>query len=525
MNMKTLLTMISGILFVLLIGILYSMGILWKQNENIMTDTEIIDTVIDNFLEVAKIPRPSHHEEKISQFLIDFAKNQGLNPVKDDYNNVMFEIPATKGMEKKPLGILQGHMDMVVAVEKGKNFNPLNDSIIAIRDDISGKLTANGTSLGADDGIGLAIIMAVTQNKISHGKLRIIITVNEEDGMTGAFHISSSWLENASFLINIDNEWSNQILVSTAAGDSLNASKKIEYKNAEGNKAIQVEISNLKGGHSGVEIDKGRLNGIIALAKFLKDLNNQGFDYELSSFEGGTASNAIPTDAKVELVINSNNLNNIKKKMEEYCDTLNKTYEKVENEIICTVTEISKIPKIVSSTEKNNLINFLTEVIDGVYTMSKDMEGLVESSSNLGIVKMTPLSESLEIITLIRSSNAEKETEIINQQKNLALTNGFTNKDINIEHSADAWQFDPNSKLVDLAKKIYKKQNKEDVEVVAVHAGVECGTFKKLNKDLDMISIGPDITDGHTIRETLYLNSIPRIWKLLEGILQAYPNI
>ena len=157
--------------------------------------------------------------------------------------------------------------------------------------------------------------------------------------------------------------------------------------------------------------------------------------------------------------------------------------------------------------------------------MSDDMEGLVESSSNLGIVKMTPLYESLEIITDIRSSMAEKETEIINQQKNLALTNGFTNEEINTIHMADAWPFDPDSKLVELAKTIYKNQNKQDVKVVAVHAGLECGTFKKLNKELDMISIGPDIRDGHTTSETLDLNSIPVVWHLLEGILEAYPKV
>ena len=254
---------------------LFAMVLRWKKNEEKQTEHEIIDFVVDNFLQIAKVPRPSHHEEKISQFLMDWATNQGFNPVRDDYNNVMFEIPATKGMEDIPLGILQGHMDMVVAVAKGKDFDPLNDSITVIRDDVSGTLTANGTSLGSDDGIGLAIIMAVAQDKMSHGKLRIIITVDEEDGMTGAFHLSSSWLEGASFLINIDNEWSNQILVSTASGDSTKINKKVEYQNASGNKAIQVEISNLKGGHSGVEIDKGRLNGIIGLAKFLKELNTQ----------------------------------------------------------------------------------------------------------------------------------------------------------------------------------------------------------------------------------------------------------
>ena len=515
------------ILTIISFSILFTGYTIWKkyeekQNVHILTDNEIINTIVDNFLQVAKVPRPSHHEEKISQFLMDYAKSQGLNPLRDNYNNVMYEIPATKGMEDIQLGILQGHMDMVVAVAHDKNFNPLNDSITVIRDDVSGTLTANGTSLGADDGIGLAIIMAVTQGKIPHGQLRIIITVDEEDGMEGAFHVSSSWLEGASFLINIDNEWSNQILVSTAASDSINVNKNIEYKNASGNKAIQVEISNLKGGHSGVEIDKGRLNGIIGLAKFLKDLNKQGIDYELSSFEGGTASNAIPTGAKTILVINSNEKDKIKQKMDDYCATLNETYKKIENEIICTATEINTIPKIVSSTQKNNLINFLTEVIDGVYTMSDDMEGLVESSSNLGIVKMTPLYESLEIIINIRSSSAEKEIEIINHQIKAALTYGFTNEDINKIHMADAWPFDPDNKLVELAKTIYKKQNNQEVEVVAVHAGVECGTFKQLNKELDMISIGPDIKDAHTISETLYLNSIPRVWHLLEGILQAY---
>ena len=223
MNMKIILTMIFSSL--LIIRILYLMS--KKQNKNNMTDAEIIDTVIKNFLEISKIPRPSRHEERISQFLMDFASSQGLNPIRDNYNNVMYEIPATKGMEDKPLGILQAHMDMVVAVENGKDFNPLNDSIIVIRDDVSGTLTANGTSLGADDGIGLGIIMAVTRGKMPHGKLRIIITVGEEDGMTGAFHISSSWLEDATFFINIDNEFSKQLLVSTASGDTLNASKSV----------------------------------------------------------------------------------------------------------------------------------------------------------------------------------------------------------------------------------------------------------------------------------------------------------
>lgn len=191
-----------------------------------MSDSEIVDTVVDNFMLLTAVPRPSHHEEKISAYLMNWAKEQGFSPVQDKVLNVMFDIPATKGMENKPLVILQGHMDMVAVAEDGKQFNPTEDPITVIRNDEEGTLRADGTSLGADDGSGVALIMAAAQGKMAHGPLRAIITVDEEDGMEGAFAVDPSWLDGATYLINIDNEVSNQVLVSTAAGDSVRVTKK-----------------------------------------------------------------------------------------------------------------------------------------------------------------------------------------------------------------------------------------------------------------------------------------------------------
>ena len=249
------------------------------------------------------------------------------------------------------------------------------------------------------------------------------------------------------------------------------------------------------------KIDKGRLNGLICLANFLKQLDEAKVFFELASLEGGTAQNAIPSKANAVLVIEPKDEELIKQKIEEYVAMLNTKYAGIEDEIKFTITEVQNVPQVVSKEERNNVIKFITQIIDGVYTMSDDMEGLVESSSNLGIFKLN--SEGISFTSSIRSSSAGKQNEIIETQIALANECGYK----------------VDSNLLKLAKKVYLEQNGEEIEVVAVHAGLECGTFKVLKPELDMISIGPDITDAHTINETIYLKSIPKVWRLLEGIL------
>ena len=479
-----------------------------------LSDTEIIDIVVDNMMKLAEVPRPSHHEEKISKYLMDWASGQGLDPVCDSVNNVMFDVPATEGMEDRPLVILQGHMDMVAVAEDGRDFDPLNDPITVIRDDENGTLTADGTSLGADDGVGDSIIMAEAQGKMAHGPLRVIITVNEEDGMDGAVNMDPAWLEGAPYLINIDNEQADQVLVSTASADNLTVTRKLTFTAPSGDKALKISISGLKGGHSGVEIDKGRLNGIVGLGLFLKKMDKKGISYELASFDGGAAGNAIPPSAEATVVTSEEGREQIMKMLEEYQGRLNRKYKGIEEGIRCETADIDNVPEVITGKEKIKAIRFITKVITGVYTMSADMEGLVESSSNLGIFRLDP--EGLTAVISVRSSDPEKRKEIIDAQMSLAKKCGYDAEDVKF---ADAWKYDPDSKLTALAQKIYRDQNGEEINVAAVHGGLECGTFKKLEPDLDMISIGPDLKDVHTPNEVLYLNSIPKTWRLLEGIL------
>ena len=486
------------------------------HGEALKKDGEIIDGVMEDFLKLTKVPRPSHHEEKISAFLMDWAREQGLEPVQDKELNVMFDVPATPGYEDRPLGILQGHMDMVVAVAEGKDFDPLEDPITPVMHEDEGTLTADGTSLGADDGIGVALMMAVTEGKMDHGPIRVIITVDEEDGMSGALGLDKAWLEGAEYLINLDNETSTAVLVSTAAGDTVQVSRELTFAEPEGDLALAVKLSGLKGGHSGVEIDKGRLNGLVGLASFLKELKAKGVNYELASLKGGSASNAIPTGAEAAIVIRSGDRQAVEDAAAAFLAEMKETYQGIEDEMELTVSPLAETPRVIPEAEADSALRYITEVIDGVYTWSKDLPGMVESSSNLGLFSLD--ENGLTASGLERSSSPEKEEEILQAQQKLAEACGLT---FARAKTADAWPFDPNSRLLEKAKQVYLEQNGEEIEVQTLHAGLECGTFKALNPDLDMISIGPDLADVHTIKETLYLNSVPRVWCLLEGILTA----
>ena len=478
------------------------------------SDSEIINIVVDNFMALARIPRPSHHEEKVSRYLTDWAVDRGFKAFRDSFNNVRIDVPATEGMENLPTTVLQAHMDMVVAVEKGKDFDPISDPITVIRNDDDGILTADGTSLGADDGSGIALAMAVAEGKMDHGPLRIILTADEEDGLEGAFNLSADWLEGTSYLINLDTEDPDEVLVSTASGHAVRVKKQLAFEEPSGNLAVHVRLYNLKGGHSGMEIDKGRLNSIQGMACFLKELEREGIDCQLASFEGGHVGNAIPSSADAVLVIPSEEKEKLTQTLAAYVDSLNVKYAGIEDDIQYTITEMAELPLVVAMEEKNHLIKFVSEIIDGVYTWSPDIEGLVESSSNLGVASVNP--DGLSMLTNIRSSSPEKETEILEAQLALAEACGYETES---SHMADAWPFDPDSKLLALTKKIYKEQNGKDIRVAALHVGLECGTFKRLKPELDLISIGPDQRDIHSTKETLYLNSIPKVWHLLEGIL------
>ena len=242
-----------------------------------------------------------------------------------------------------------------------------------------------------------------------------------------------------------------------------------------------------------MEIDKGRLNGIVGLGTFLKRLDEEDVAYELASFRGGTAGNAIPPQAEADIVISTGDQDRIRQMLAAYCEELNEQYKGIEADIQCEATEIDGIPKVISGKDKGSEIRLIAETITGIHTMSKDMEGLVESSANLAIFTMEP--EGATVLISVRSSDPGQREKILDAQKKLARECGF---ETTIDSFADAWKYDPDSMLMELAKKVYREQNGEEISVVAAHAGLECGTFKKKNPDLDMISIGPDVKDVHT---------------------------
>lgn len=477
-------------------------------------DQAIIDTVVDNFMLLAAIPHPSHHEERISDFLLEWAEGEGYEAVQDEVNNIIFDVPATAGMEGLPFTGLQVHMDMVCAYAEGSDFDPLTDSIKVIRDDRAGTLTADGTSLGSDDGVGIAIVMGVVQGKMTHGPLRVIITVNEEDGMTGVTNLDAKWLEDLVYLINVDQETSDSLLVSTAAGNTVKVTGKVNARDVSKDTALGIEIKGLKGGHSGVEIDKGRLNGIIGLSDLLKNIADAGIDYELISFSGGTAGNAIPTGAKCVIAVDAADSEAAEAVILAYSDTLAEQYKGIEDGLNVITNKSDASGKALSAADRENTLAFISGVINGVNSWSKDIEGLVESSSNLGLFSADENGISATIVT--RSSSEEMQAYILDTNNKLAEECGFETV---TTKTSDAWPYNPDSKLIPLAQKVYKELNGEEVSTDAVHAGLECGTFAIMNHDLDMISIGPDITDAHTVNETLYLKSIPKTWRWLEGIL------
>ena len=479
-----------------------------------MTDQEIIDCSLELFSLLAAVPHPSLHEEKIAAFLMEWVGEQGISPVRDKVGNIMFEVPATAGMENKPLCALQGHMDMVVAVADGKDFDPENDPIPVVYHEDTRTLTADGTSLGADDGAGCVLIMAAVQGKIAHGPLRILLTVDEEDTMSGAMGMDASWLEGVPCLINLDNEATGEVLVSSAAGDDIFASATAEFSDPEGSLALTAALSGLQGGHSGVEINKGRLNGLIGMGLFLKALDKAGIRWDLASFDGGTASNAIPTGAVCTFVIHVEDREAAEQVAYTYFMELQEQYAGIEDSMAFSLTEAETIPQTVSETLKNNAVRYLTEIIDGVYTMSTEVEGLVESSSNLGIFRLN--RDGLYARSFLRSSSGALELEIRNTQLALAAACGF---EAAWQKTSDAWPVDPGSRMTKLAGEVYSELTGKVIVERAVHAGLECGTFKLLNPAVDMISIGPDIHDPHTVYETLDLDSMVLTWRLLEGIL------
>jgi len=477
-------------------------------------ENSILEGVLAEFKELAKIPRQSQHEKAVSDYLAGWAEKQGFDYIQDQENNIIIEVPATEGHKKGPLTILQGHMDMVCIAEDGEKYDPLTDPIKLIRDKET--LTARGTSLGADNGIGIAMIQyMISSENISHGPLRAIFTVNEEDGFTGAFRINEKYFLDATYLINCDSEAFGEMTESCAGSNRYDFSRANTWVFPKGDLAYELSLSGLRGGHSGIEIGLDHANAIKALGNALGYVSKNGVSIELFAFDGGQALNAIPSFAKAILVIASKDQKVFEELMAAAVNQFERTYAAIEKNYKFTYEKTKFPDKVFSEADGLSFLNFINQIQDGVQTISPFVDDLIESSSNLGLAKIGEASTTLNVMA--RSSEDDLLAKYTQTYQSLGQMAGF---DLKSDLPTPGWAVDPDNSLKDIYAKAYKDYTGKDVRVMAIHAGLECGSFAKKNPELKMISVGPDLAAIHTPNETLYLSSIAPSIKVLAKVFE-----
>lgn len=465
------------------------------------------EKLIKLFYELSNVPRNSTEEDKIADYLCEFAKARNLEYRKDSFNNVLIKKKASNGFENRKAIILQAHTDMVCEKTIDSNHDFKLDPIEIINN--GNILKAKDTTLGADDGIGVAtLLLMLDENEISHPELYCLFTTQEEIGMDGAKNFDYRDIS-ASYLINIDGEEENTAIVGCAGGARLTLEKSVELKRNENQNGYEIIVSGLRGGHSGVDINKGRQNANSIIAQILYKID----DVRISSIVGGTKDNAIPNISRSIFTTNLK-LNNIKEIIEGVKNSLEITDEDKNIEI--NISPLKGDLQVISKEESKLLLNLILNLKQGVIKLSEDKEGLVETSGNVGIINAS--QGKIIIKELIRSSvdSERKNIETINSE--MAKRNGYT---VRKESEYPGWKYNPNSNLEKVYIEAYKLTHEGEIpKVEAIHAGVECGMIFEKMPNLELISIGPDIVDVHTTNETLYLDSCKKILKTLLKMIE-----
>lgn len=463
------------------------------------------------FEELCKIPHGSGNTKQISDYLVSFAKEHGLEYVQDEMNNVVIYKPATEGYEDAPAVILQGHMDMVCEkrpdVDHDFTKDPLN---ISVKD---GYVTANGTTLGGDDGIAVAYGLALLESKdLAHPALEVLITVDEEIGLLGAEGFDCSVLKGKR-LINLDSEAEGSLWISCAGGLSGISTIPVQRVEAEGQKAA-VKITGLMGGHSGAEIDKKRANANVLMGRFLYSLQ-QETAYEIISLAGGQKDNAITREADAELLVED--VNAVKACAEKLQKGFREEYAGTDEGITVEITDLGAASaKVLHPTSREKVLFFLMEVPFGIQKMSGSIDGLVETSTNIGIVKLgeDEFLGSSSVRSSVEAAGAALSDKI-------CYLTEFLGGEYTVQGAYPAWEYRKDSPLRDQMVEVYEEMYGEKPNVVAIHAGLECGLFYKKIEGLDCVSLGPNMKDIHTSEEVLDIASTERVWKYLVKVLES----
>lgn len=469
--------------------------------------------VIKFFKEMNQIPRGSGNEKAVSDWLVKFAKDRDLEVIQDEALNVIIKKPASKGYESAPTVILQGHMDMVCEKNQGTEHDFEKDPIEFIID--GDFIKANGTTLGADNGIAVAFALSILdRSDLNHPALEVLITTEEETGMGGALALNPEHL-NGRILINIDSEEEGVLLVSCAGGVRARISVPVELEEVKDNlKTLAIKIRGLKGGHSGMEINKERGNSNKMMGRFLMDLNSV-VDFKLSSLNGGAKMNAIPREADAVILVKAEEMSKVEAKIAEWNKIFKNELQGIDDDLALTVENTEAVDKVFNEATKLNVLRAVFMVPNGVQTMSMAVEGLVQSSTNLGVV--TTNSDSVELDNAVRSSVASLKKSIKDQMIVLAEILGAS---IELESDYPEWAYKADSKIRDIFMDVYEKTFGKKAEISAIHAGLECGLIgDKFNGELDQISFGPNMFDVHTPEEKVSISSVERMYDYLLKVL------
>lgn len=478
-------------------------------------DNPKLQLVFKYFSEISKIPRCSGQEKEISDYLVNEAKRLGLEVIQDETLNVIIKKQGTSGYENSPGVILQGHMDMVCEKNKDTVHDFTKDEI-KLRVD-GDYLYATGTTLGADNGIAVAMGLALLASEdIAHPPLEVVYTVNEEVSMIGAMKLDGS-LFNGKYIINIDSEEEGKITVSCAGGVTALINIKKEYKELTSSKvAYNLSIKGLQGGHSGMEIDKKRGNSNVLMGRVLNYISNESkINYDLFSIHGGLKNNAIPREAECIILVD-NNEENLQKEIEKISNIFRNEYKTSDPNVILECNKIEETyDKVLSDDVKDKIISVLNLMPRGIQTMSADIEGLVESSTNLGVVVTNDNDIKFEFAT--RSSVKSLKDDL---NYRMELLSKVIDVKLDLEDDYPEWEYAKNSKLERICIATYEELTEKKPEVVALHAGLECGLLLDAIKGAEAVSIGPDLYDVHTPNEHLSISSTGRTWDYLVAILK-----
>ncbi|MBN2797126.1 MAG: aminoacyl-histidine dipeptidase [Clostridia bacterium] len=481
------------------------------ENHNYITKGLQPEKVFRYFEQLSQIPRGSHNEREVSNYLLHFGQSLGLETIQDDVLNIIIKKPGTAGYENAPTVILQGHMDMVCEKNADTEHDFTKDPLKLYLD--GDLLKAHGTTLGADNGIAVAFAMAILDsNDIKHPPLEVIVTVEEETGMGGVIGFDKNNVS-GKLLINIDSEEEGVFFASCAGGVRANLKLPVERKPVE-SKGYHLMIKDLKGGHSGLNIKDGRGNAIKLLGRLLNELE---VSFDLAHIKGGSKPNAIPREADAVIVCGD------EEKLRSEVERLKKIYN---NELLQTdhldiaIKEIAKVEFIYTEECKSQIISGLVMIPCGVQTMSFAIKDLVESSLNIGVLHEK--DNKIVFESALRSSVRTLKYEMLERLQIMAK---WMNCELETVADYPEWAYNPKSMLQDLFKKIYKDTTGKEGEIAAIHAGLECGFFaEKLTEvgdgsDLDMISFGPNMANVHTPYEQLSISSVTRTFEFLKQIL------